>query len=269
MCIVSDIIERISSTNILIAANLTNMEQLTVYSNTTHNQITDNYMILPIPMYGSDNIRFINLDKVEDPFIQLAKLFERKIPPEYTTYSKGRSVEVKHYDVGCYDVYMCKTLGLVSNFGVGKEVVNMLHNTYGNKFSYLLCKLKTGNSDYKHHPIAYILKLENNNLFVPTKHLHRHTADEVFESKEIEKWDHSIYVYNLLRDDVGFCKFDEHSLGLKKFNFVPHITTIPIDKNNLQNVPKLDFKGDPIKTITKLSITRMFYNDDLVVRVAE
>lgn len=280
MCIISKIISDVSSTKILVAANLTTMEQLTVYSNTTRNTSDNNYMILPVPTFGSDTIRFINLDKVEDPFIKLFKFFQpRSYGRSYgSTGAKSFDLEgIKHYDVGSYDVYVCKTLGLVSNFDIDKEITSILHKTYANNFSYLLCKLKTGNGEHKHHPIAYVLKIENGNLYIPTKHLHRHQINEVIEDKEIEKWGHSIYIYNMSKnddhDDIGFCKYNDSkdgtsSLYFKKFNFRPHINTLPCNMGSGDGgLPVLDFKGDPIRTVTKLSISGMFYNDDLVVRV--
>ena len=49
MCIISNAVENVSNTKILIATNLSTNRQLTVYSNTVANISHNNAMILPVP----------------------------------------------------------------------------------------------------------------------------------------------------------------------------------------------------------------------------
>lgn len=275
MCIITDEIESVNQTNILIAYDNTTKEQLVVYSNQTVNHVRDNYMILPVP---SNAVHFINLEKNKTIFKTLENLFKTRHTDGYLSkgYSQDFSANsIKYFDVGSYDVYVVSDIETIKkNFKINEKVLNELSNMYENpleknKFSYIMCKLKNDKVEY--HPLAYAFKADKNNLFVPTKHLHIHNNNyhdhfsvNIFNNKShsifknIESWDHKIYIYNL--KDITYkdnTKLLEHVMNdIKKHTVF-----------NTQELPHIPEFHTQALDVSQLKMSGPFYNDDFIISV--
>jgi hypothetical protein len=281
MCIITDEIKEVTNTEILVAFNKNQKEQLTIYSNKTVNLMPDNYMILPVPIDISDKIRFIDLTGI-DIFSKLEKLF--KPSTRYVSYSSNSIKKgVEYHDIGSYDVFVCKNLqDIVNNFNINSHIIALLFKYYTNQFAFLLCKLKKGEK-YKYHPLAYVHKINNQKLFIPTRHLHIHKQGDQYE-KKYEHWDHHIYIYNY-QGNIGFknqilIEFkDEISRIIKnnkdenyfkllgdtvkpELNFEEHISIV-----STVGLPEISFDHDRVDTINRFVIKNTFFNDDLICSV--
>lgn len=73
MCIISNSVNKVSDTKILIAVNEKTDRQLVVYSNKVDNNSAKNAMILPVPM--SNSVKFINLSNYKNIFEDCEKVF--------------------------------------------------------------------------------------------------------------------------------------------------------------------------------------------------
>jgi hypothetical protein len=282
MCIISDEIKEVTNTEILIAFNKNTKEQLTVYSNKTMNYKDNNYMILPVPNNVSDKINFVDLTGIE-VFSKLDSLFSvtKSMSYDSTRVALGRGVE--YHSVGSYDIFVCPNLStIVENFDINSVVISLLNKYYSNKFTFLLCKLKNG-KEYKYHPLGYVHKNQNQNLFIPTKHLHIHQKGDLYE-KDYEHWDHHIYVYNYL-GSIGFKNQvlidfnDEIRRVIKNHKDETFFKLLPDDNKpeitsgeNVKVVsdiglPKIPFEHDRVHSINKFVIKNTFLNDDLICSV--
>jgi hypothetical protein len=199
----------------------------------------------------------------------------------YSANSLGAGVE--YHSVGSYDVFVCKSLqAVVNNFPVSNKIVELLAKYYSNGFAFLLCKLKNG-KEFKYHPLAYVHKVQDQTLFIPTKHLHIHRQGEDYE-KNYEYWDHHIYVYNYL-GNLGFKNqiligfkdeidriIQEHrnesyfklrgDIDKPKFNFEDRVKVV-----STVGLPSIPFNHDRVDSINRFSIKNTFLNDDLVCSV--
>lgn len=283
MCIITDEIKEVTNTEILVCLSKNQKEQLTVYSNKTVNYTPNNFMILPVPTDVSDQIRFVDLTSIE-VFSKLEKLFKpRSFSTNSIDYGDSLGAGVEYHSVGSYDVFVCKNLhAIINNFSVNKKVIELLGRYYFNGFAFLLCKLKNG-KEFKYHPLSYIHKVKDQNLFIPTKHLHIHHQGEEYE-KNYEHWDHHIYVYNYL-GNLGFknqvlVEFkDEINRIIKEhrnesyfklrgdmdkpvFNFENRVKII-----STVGLPTIPFNHDKVDSINRFVVKNTFLNDDLICSV--
>ncbi len=284
MCIITDEIKEVTNTEILVGLSKNQKEQLTVYSNKTVNYTTENFMILPVPIDVSDQIRFVDLTGI-DVFSKLEQLFK----PQSSTNSYSLDAQsmnkgdIEYHSVGSYDVFVCKNMSaIVNNFNISKKVIELLSKYYLNQFAFLLCKLKNG-KEFKYHPLAYIHKVKDQNLFIPTKHLHIHRQGDEYE-KNYEHWDHHIYVYNYL-GNLGFKNQvlielkDEINRIIQEYKNESYFKLRgDVDKPNLKfedrvkiistiGLPKIEFNNDRVDSINRFVIKNTFLNDDLVCSV--
>jgi hypothetical protein len=279
MCIISDEIKEVTNTEILVGLSKNQKEQLTVYSNKTVNYTKDNYMILPVPTDVSEQIRFIDLTNIE-VFDKLEKLF--RSPIVYKSFGSTKE-GVEYHSVGSYDVFVCKNVTVIMhNFKISEDIIKLLRRYYDIQFAFLLCKLKDG-QEFKYHPLAYIHKVNDQNLFIPTKHLHIHRQGDQYE-KDYEHWDHHIYVYNYL-GNLGFKNKilldfkdeinrivqeykDENHFKLRgdvekpRFNFEDRVKIV-----STVGLPAISFSHDRVDSINRFVIKNTFLNDDLVCSV--
>lgn len=283
MCIVSDEIKEVTNTEILVAINKDEKEQLTVYSNKTVNYKTENFMILPVPTDVSDQIRFVDLTNI-DVFVKLERLFSVN-KGGYVTYSLEGNKEVEYHSVGSYDVYICRSLQAIeNNFPINTKVTGLLSKYYSSGFSFLLCKLKSG-KEYQYHPLAYVHKIKDQQLFIPTKHLHIHRLGEDYE-KNYEHWDHNIYVYNYkgkieFKNQVLVDFVDEADrviqenrnenyfklLGDRSASKVRMSVNDKVKIVSTVALPKIPFVHDNVESVNRFIIKNVFLNDDLVCSV--
>lgn len=284
MCIITDEIKEVTNTEILVCLGKNQKEQLTVYSNKTVNFTPNNFMVLPVPIDVSDQIRFVDLTGI-DVFSKLDQLFKPGFAQAYgmmSTNSLGKG-DVEYHSVGSYDVFVCKNLqAIVNNFAVDNKVIQLLAKYYHKQFAFLLCKLKNG-KEYKYHPLAYIHHVRDQTLFVPTKHLHIHRQGDEYE-KNYEHWDHHIYVYNYLgnlafKNQVLIGIQDEINRILQEHKNESYFKLLgDIDKPQLSfeekikvvstiGLPKIEFNHDKVDSINRFVIKNTFLNDDLTCLV--
>jgi hypothetical protein len=283
MCIITDEIKEVTNTEILVAINKLQKEQLTVYSNKTVNYTSNNFMILPVPNDVSEQIRFIDLTGI-DVFSKLEQLFEGGSKSKSFSYGlSANSKDVEYHSVGSYDVFVCKSLqAIVNNFSVSPKVIELLAKYYFTGFSFLLCKLKSG-KEFKYHPLAYVHKIKDQSLFIPTKHLHIHRQGEDYE-KNYEYWDHHIYVYNYL-SNLGFKNQvlvgfkDEVNRIMQEYkneSYFKLLGDVETPKLKFEDrvkivstvgLPKIPFFHDTVDSINRFVIKNVFLNDDLICSV--
>lgn len=258
----ADEIKKVTNTEILVARN--KEEQLTVYSNKTLNYKSNNYMILPIPC-SMEHVRFIDLTDV-DVFETLDDLF-RIVSKSYSFgYDTFNVEDVKYHSVGSYDVYTCASILAINKVAnIDQEIIKLLEKYYKD-YSFLMCKLKN-DENYKYHPLGYIHKIVNNSVFIPTRHLHIHFKGDLYE-KDIEEWDHNIYVYNYGNyQNTSYYNYNNsNKLTFKNLGDqgIQRFKRQDLRITN-QKLPKIDFNYDTVKNVTKFSISGLLTNDDLLV----
>ena len=280
MCIITDEIKEVTNTEILVGLCKNQKEQLTVYSNKTVNLTPENFMILPVPTDISDQIKFIDLTGI-DVFSKLEQLFDPR--ENLSSMNSITNRDVEYYNVGSYDVFVCKNLSaIVRNFKIGNEVIELLDKYYAYQFAFLLCKLKNG-KEYKYHPLAYVHNIRDQTLFIPTKHLHIHYQGDKYE-KNYEHWDHHIYVYNYLgnlhfknqiligfKDEINRIIQDyknesyfklRSDVDKPEFNFEDRVKIV-----STVGLPKIPFNHDRVDSINRFIIKHVFLNDDLICSV--
>jgi len=266
MCIITDEIKEVTNTEILVCFNNIQKEQLTIYSNKTINYKPNNFMILPVPSDVSDQIKFIDLTNI-DVFSKLESLFSEKTR-SYGTNSLDDCDSVEYFSIGSYDIFLVKNLKSISSSIISNSIFELLQKYYNKGFVFLFCKLKSG-QEYKYHPLAYIHKVKDNTMFIPTKHLHIHKQSDIYE-KNYEHWDHDIYVYNYqgnlaFKNQVliEFSNEVKKYLGPKKFE-----KRIAIKDHSFSILPNIPFTHDKVDSINKFVIKNIFLNDDLICTVS-
>lgn len=283
MCIITDEIKEVTNTEILVCLDKNKKEQLTVYSNKTVNYTRDNFMVLPVPTDVSDQIKFVDLTDVE-VFSKLEQLFKPQGFAQSLMLSNNSfGAGVEYHSVGSYNVFVCKNLGaIVNNFKLNNKVIQLLSKYYNNNFAFLLCKLKSG-KEYKYHPLAYIHRVRDQRLFIPTKHLHIHRQGDEYE-KNYEHWDHYIYIYNYLgglsfSNQILISVKDEIDRIMQEYKNESYFKLLgDVDKPRLNfeervkvvstiGLPKIKFDHDKVDSINKFVIKNTFLNDDLVCSV--
>ncbi len=211
MCIISEPVEEVSETKILVGVNSDFTKQITVYSNDVENYSESNAMILPVP--NPQSVKFIDLTNYSRIFNDADSVFEleksRSLSKSLSrNYSLGiNSLEI--HNVGSYKASIA--LGLEDLKRVNKSVFNLssgcydlLKRDYSNpKFGFIICKLNKGKESY--HPFAYshnLLSMEE--IFIPTKHYHEHNSNK----KPIR---HTTYTADNINDSPMFSNVSLYS----------------------------------------------------------
>ncbi len=255
MCIISNKVEKVAKTKILVGVNkLDPTIQLTVYCNSVSNNTDGNAMILPVP--NPHSVRYHDLSNYKDIFTDCNRCFSKPIARSWSlnfnAKSSNKSLEV--FNVGSYKVSLAKSLQDLQR--VDKNVFNlsfncgeMLSKEYSNPiFGFIICKLAKGKEDY--HPFGYSHEMIDNTVFIPTKHYHEHNAPGDFfngfnsdfdnfadfnnnnnnnSSNLTDDWEHEIFLYNatgktnkVLKDmysNKNEFWTEENHLKLNKFDF--------------------------------------------------
>ncbi len=282
MCIISQPVNTVSDTNILVAIDDTQSRQLVVYSNKVDNISDANAMILPVP--NPATVSFHNLGIYPNMFKDMSKAFRSKVASisnsysySYSTNSVPRTLEV--FNVGSYKVSLAKNLGelrLVDSrvFNLSEGCEDMLKD-YPSGFGFIICKLASGVEKY--HPFGYSHDIINKTtIFVPTKHYHSHVSMENYapdatigrssrglynrfsnipylaRDTNSEEWNHDIYLYNITGKAIG----DMSGITGQYF------------WNNTVCVPRFDFNFDSCRTMEKHTIRGNQDNKDLILQVA-
>ena len=191
MCIISDTVDIIHSTKILVIPSKSGKQQLTVYSNTV---ITPESNVMCIPVPNPKSVRFEYVPS--DIFSKCATSFKN---------SSNRNVCVDYISTFCnssYNAVIVRSINDLNNqngFILTHDVVEFLKKIYPD-YGFILCKLKKGNHTYT--PLAYSHDI-NDTLFIPTKHYQVYVREELSvdyitlkekkPSHITDEWDHEIY----------------------------------------------------------------------------
>lgn len=183
-------------------------KQVTIYQNEVVTKVEENQAMI-LPFVGS-NCELVDMSNYDDFFEKLGKLFINPLTraKEMKIYKDiplcmGSFLPVQ--SVGSYKCSVAKNLNDLlridpSVFQVEDNIRDLLKEHYPHGFGFLICKLtKSG----EQHPLAYITDIQNETLFVPTRHDH---GDASFWSwlgvtSNDPSWDHEIYY--LLTCDVA------------------------------------------------------------------
>ena len=190
MCIISDTINTVNSTKILIMPSKNGKRQLTVYSNSVSTPYS-NVMCIPVP--NPHSIRFESVPS--DIFSQCNKSFKKSFNMTCMDY-------ISTLCNSSYNAIIVRSINELNNqtgFILTYDVVEFLKTTYPTN-GFILCKLKKGNHTY--NPIAYSHDI-NNVLLVPTKQYHTTIKEEftfdyiILKEKKgtiiANDWDHKMY----------------------------------------------------------------------------
>jgi hypothetical protein len=191
MCLISDDIETVSDTNILVSTNIDNTRQLIVYSNYINNISQSNAMVLPVP--NPSTLKFIDLSNYKNLFNDCNNCFyDPNATYSYSNKSISTNGTLNVFSVGSYQVSVAMNLNQIQN--INKNIFNLSNglnemlNKYYNKsfFGFIICKLNSGKEKY--HPLAYSHKIIDSKIFIPTKHYHqevKHT--QIFQGSYFDK----------------------------------------------------------------------------------
>ncbi len=111
MCIISNQVETVAKTKILVAVKPLTNRQLTVYSNSVNNTTDGNAMILPVPF--PNTVTFHDLSDYKDIFTDCAKCIMKPKGPSKSYFSNGistNSAPLKVFEVGSYQVSLALSL---------------------------------------------------------------------------------------------------------------------------------------------------------------
>ena len=181
MCLISNPIEKVSNTKILVAPNPQMTKQLVVYSNYINNISESNAMVLPVPLPGS--IQFINLSKYANIFDDCAKCFYNPNKSRSFGYStnssntRNDSTPLEVFNLGSYKVSLAMNLEQISRvdkkiFELSSGLANTLSVFYYQPYwGFIICKLDVGAKSY--HPLAYSHDIIDKKIYIPTRHYHQ------------------------------------------------------------------------------------------------
>jgi hypothetical protein len=188
MCIIAYEVESVNNTKIFVAPDKDYKLQYTVYSNKIANKIENNVMILPVPY--PKTVNFIEIGK--DFFEKCDLCFNRVILKSDTCHLSMTDShrKLKVHSVGSYLASIAEDCSQIENaersvFDIPDNVCELLKE-YPAHYGFIICKLDNNIKEY--HPFGYSHQLDDI-LFIPTKHYHGHKT-------LIEKYDHTIYMYN-------------------------------------------------------------------------
>lgn len=232
MCMFSSEPEVVSSTNIFVGETIDN-KQVTVYSNTVKTKLGHHTaMILPYPTINDEECVVLDMSKSRNFFDVLKNYIPEREPSR--SLSRGSCNPLKIFQSGGYKCSIARNFEdlnrlQASEFGIENEngskssdisissnnsnssnahssndqqlglpqhLTNMLRKNYASGFGFLICKI---DDDAEFAPIAYTHNLENDLLFIPTRHDHGNVLDENIDN--VPDWDHTIYICsNRIRD---------------------------------------------------------------------
>lgn len=175
MCIFSQSVEHVSSTNIF--ARRTNGKQVLAYR-MTYQAARELAMVLPLPVPPSgpeDAVRFIDLQGYPDFFDDLRSGFPIYIPLSRSTAAVAAPATLVVHDVGSFEASYVPTLEdfdrLDERFRIPPDAMAdiPLYRDYG--FAVFMLKPATRPSDV--HPMAFEFpQRDPKRLFFPTMHVH-------------------------------------------------------------------------------------------------
>ncbi len=194
MCCFSREVKSVTKTNIF-ARDSKSPKQFLAYS-MNFSAAEDLAMILPIPVpkgTGEKELRFINLEKYPDFFVEMGNGFPK-------VASVKPSPDLKVVDVGAYEASFVPT---INDFGRLDERFRLPAGTWEKlpqyrSFGFAVFKLKAGN-DHKAHPMAFEFpRADPGKLFFPTVHIH----DGLVHDKA--KFDHTLYAQFVMAPATGW-----------------------------------------------------------------
>ena len=255
MCIISGPITTVRATKIYCQPSLDGTRQLTVYSNMVQTDTADNLMVLPVLF--PETVEFETVPR--DFWEQCRASFVPGISPERSGWWAGtRGPEVPAYlevlTHGSYEVALAHTVEdlrrLRPDFArLEPDVLEFLTTTYGGeqnygkRFGFIVCRLKSGATEYEPFAYSHARRANSRHLFVPTMHFHR-LGDEVATSEA--DWDHEIYTLNTGPE--------AHSSRWE----MPH------DRNAIRwDAMPMKFRAGPGIPMRKLTRTGVARNEDL------
>lgn len=178
MCMISNEIESVSNTKILVAPNHDKSRQLIVYSNYVSNVSESNAMVLPVPL--PQTLQFIDLSKYADLFEDCDKCFYN--PYESRSFSTNSfntkdDKPLQVFNVGSYKVSVAMNLEQISKvdsrvFKLSPGLNQVLNTFYYQPYwGFVICKLNSGPESY--HPLAYSHQIIDSKIYIPTRHYHK------------------------------------------------------------------------------------------------
>lgn len=256
MCIIDDEIVDIANTNILCSLSKDKKRQLIVYSNIIDNELDTNAMILPVP--NPETLQFHNLENYKHIFDDCEKCFE-EVVKEVVKLSVGYDDDdddkiLKVFNVGSYSISVANNLKQLKSidkniFTLSPELCTFLPEHYPELyFGFIICKLNKGSEKY--HPLAYSHNIEQSQIFIPTKHYHKHKLHD----GKTEEWSHNIYLYNV------FLPFYIEKLQNKHYRWIKEQKTFELEK--------IDFDFDKCKFFHNVCIHGDKPNIDLLIKVS-
>lgn len=180
MCMISNEIESVSNTNILVAPNHDNTRQLTVYSNNVNNISESNAMVLPVPL--PQTLQFIDLSEYKDIFEDCAKCFYNPYKTKSLNFSTNSfntkdDEPLQVFNIGSYKVSVAMNLEQISRvdsrvFKLSPGLAQTLNTFYYQPYwGFVICKLNAGPETY--HPLAYSHQIIDSKIYIPTRHYHQ------------------------------------------------------------------------------------------------
>jgi hypothetical protein len=274
MCIISKPVEKVSQTKILVGPDKKLQNQITIYSNQVNNISNSNAMILPTP--HPSTVKFIDLSKYKDLFIDIDKVFYKEEKQSTnnlrSSYSKNSST-LQVFNVGSYKVSLAMNIEDLhkvdkNEFELSTGCYDLLKSSYESTFGFIICKLAKGSEYY--HPFGYSHKLINpKQLFIPTKHYHDNKISFIYDSSNIDSypmfsiftplksqdeaddWSHEIYLYNCTSPQIKSMSHNNYQWN---------------GKNPLINSSdKINFDFDKLSHFEKHKIEGTHNNIDLIV----
>lgn len=258
MCLINGNIEKVSKTKIL-AANIGNGRQLTVYSNEVKLPLSKNpvAMILPYPK-GKRQIQVIETNSLDNDFFKdIDDCFPQNISWGSTFQARG-VVKLKDTDYlqvfrsGDYQYSLANSLKELERinptvFSIKPKLQTLLQNYENDNYSFIVCII---DKSATYSPFAYITDIVNSQIFVPSKHYHEHDNNVLFNSNLLsnvyknsfssvsgsenytQDWDHSIYFINTKQQGNAFRDFK----NLKRYSFADFIDHTPVSNLHRMNI---------------------------------
>jgi hypothetical protein len=187
---ISNEIETVSNTKILVAPNHDKTRQLTVYSNYVSNVSESNAMVLPVPL--AQTLQFIDLTNYSDLFEDCAKCFYNPHQAKSLNFSTN-SLNTKDdkplqvFNVGSYKVSVALNLEQIGKvdsrvFKLSPGLDQVLKTFYYQPYwGFVICKLNSGPESY--HPLAYSHQIIDSKIYIPTRHYHQEV-----EWTDVNQW---------------------------------------------------------------------------------
>ena len=247
---ISGTIEKVSNTKIL-AANIGNNRQLTVYSNDI--QLTGTQipvaMILPYPK-GKRPIQIVETNPLDSGFFKdIDACFPYSGNWGVKTFGMNpRSAKSAEYlpvlRSGSYQYSLANSTQDLMRinpdvFRIKPDLQSLLQAYENKHFAFVVCII---DSSASYSPFAYITDIVNSQVFVPTKHYHEHTntfsdgfannlLSNVYRSfgkttgvADMEDWDHSIYLINTGQPGNAVSHFENN----KRYSFAEYLNKTPV-----------------------------------------